>query len=111
MVRCGEVEVEAELKNGSRGRLHSKNLFTSRRTRTRHDKMMSATDTGVEPSPIQNITANYARLQRRYQQILDRLTPHMLYRWVGFAALLGVFFLRIVFAQGVSPRFLLLYRL
>ncbi|KAF5348656.1 hypothetical protein D9758_006780 [Tetrapyrgos nigripes] len=64
--------------------------------------MMSATDSGsgVEPSPIQNLTANYARLQRRYQQILDRLTPHMLYRWVGFAAILGVFFLRIVMAQG-----------
>jgi len=65
--------------------------------------MMSATDSGsgVDPSPVQNIAASYARIQRQYQQTLDRLTPHTLYRWVGFAGLLGVFFLRIVFAQGV----------
>ncbi|KAK7472475.1 hypothetical protein VKT23_000590 [Stygiomarasmius scandens] len=64
--------------------------------------MMSATDSGsgVDPSPVQNIAASYARIQRQYQQTLDRLTPHTLYRWVGFAGLLGVFFLRIVFAQG-----------
>ncbi|THV05135.1 retrieval of early ER protein Rer1 [Dendrothele bispora CBS 962.96] len=63
---------------------------------------MSATDsgTGVESSPVQNIQASYARIQRQYQQILDRLTPHMLYRWVGFAGLLSIFILRIVMAQG-----------
>lgn len=64
--------------------------------------MMSDTGSGVEPSPVQNITAQYAKLQRQYQQILDRWTPHVLHRWLSTAGLLAVFMLRIVIAQGVS---------
>lgn len=44
----------------------------------------------------------YARIQRQYQQTLDRWTPYMLYRWLSSAGLLAVFLLRIVLAQGVS---------
>jgi len=66
--------------------------------------MMSSSDVGAgtDPSPIQNISAQYSNIQRQYQQILDRWTPHMLYRWLGTAGLLCVFFLRIILAQGVS---------
>lgn len=64
--------------------------------------MMSSSDTGTDSSPVQNISAQYSKMQRQYQQVLDRLTPHMLYRWLGTAGLLAVFMLRIVLAQGVS---------
>lgn len=70
--------------------------------------MMSATDSGVEPSPVQNVSAAYSRISRQYQQILDRWTPYTMYRWVGTAGVLSVFFLRIVFSQGVRiPIFLI----
>ena len=72
--------------------------------------MMSSSDpsspalsgSGTDASPIQNISALYTRAQRQYQQILDRWTPYMLYRWLSTAGLLAVFLLRIVLAQGVS---------
>jgi hypothetical protein len=64
--------------------------------------MMSDSGSGLEATPIQNVSAQYVKLQRQYQQILDRWTPHTLYRWLSTAGLLFVFFLRIVFAQGVS---------
>lgn len=67
--------------------------------------MMSDSGSGVDPSPVQNISAQYAKLQRQYQQILDRWTPHMLYRWLSTAGLLTVFMLRIVLAEGVSQEF------
>lgn len=67
---------------------------------------MSDTGSGIEPSPMQNVTAQYVKIQRQYQQILDRWTPHMLQRWLATAGLLALFFLRIVLAQGVSPFFL-----
>ncbi|RDB24837.1 Protein rer1 [Hypsizygus marmoreus] len=56
---------------------------------------------GVDSSPVQNITAQYSKIQRQYQQVLDRWTPHVLQRWLSTAGLLGLFFLRIVLAQGV----------
>ena len=64
--------------------------------------MMSDSGSGVESSPVQNITAQYTKIHRLYQQILDRWTPFMLYRWLATAGLLCVFLLRIVLAQGVS---------
>ena len=65
--------------------------------------MMSASDTGsgVDSSPAQNVMASFTKLQRQYQQILDRWTPHMLYRWLGTGGVFLVFVLRIVLAQGV----------
>lgn len=55
-----------------------------------------------ENAPPQNIMAQFSKISRVYQQTLDRWTPHILHRWLAFAALIVVFFLRIVFAQGVS---------
>lgn len=88
----------------------SENLGHSAATTFVLAAMMSSSDptsatfsgSGADPSPIQNITAQYSKIQRQYQQILDRWTPHMLYRWLASAGLLAVFFLRIVLAQGVS---------
>jgi len=51
-------------------------------------------------SPFDGLRAQYSKLHRQYQQTLDRWTPHMLNRWLGTAALLAVFLLRIVLAQG-----------
>lgn len=65
--------------------------------------MMSSSDT--EPSsggPLKPVTDQYYKIMRQYQILLDRITPFMLQRWLGTAALVGVFFLRIVLAQGVS---------
>ena len=63
---------------------------------------MSDSGSGLEPSPVQNLQAQYAKIQRLYQQTLDRWTPHMLNRWLASAGLLALFFLRIVLSQGVS---------
>ncbi|KAI0302363.1 retrieval of early ER protein Rer1 [Multifurca ochricompacta] len=63
--------------------------------------MMSSSDAGGENSvSLQNIPATYARVKRQYQQLLDRITPHILYRWVGTAATVAIFELRILYAQG-----------
>ncbi|KAF8633285.1 hypothetical protein AX17_004460 [Amanita inopinata Kibby_2008] len=62
--------------------------------------MMSSNDNGSDSSPLQNISAQYTKVQRQYQQTLDRWTPHTLYRWLASAALLTVFILRILLAQG-----------
>jgi len=62
--------------------------------------MSSSEATGETTASLQNIPATYARLKRQYQQTLDRVTPHVLYRWVGTAVTIAVFELRIVYAQG-----------
>jgi len=62
--------------------------------------MMSDSGSGLEPSPVQNLQAQYAKIQRLYQQTLDRWTPHMLNRWLASAGLLALFLIRIVLAQG-----------
>ncbi|KAL1941478.1 hypothetical protein VTO73DRAFT_7295 [Trametes versicolor] len=61
--------------------------------------MMASSDT--ESSGPMEPLANYlAKGQRTYQQWLDRVTPFVLYRWLGTAGLLSLFMLRIVFAEG-----------
>lgn len=37
---------------------------------------------------------------RKFQGILDRITPYSTYRWLGTACLLALFFLRVVLGQG-----------
>ena len=64
--------------------------------------MMNDSGSGIEPTPLQNVSAQYVKIQRQYQQILDRWTPYVLNRWLATAGLLLVFLLRIVLAQGVS---------
>ena len=64
--------------------------------------MMSSSEaTGETSASLQNIPATYARIKRQYQQTLDRITPHVLYRWVGTTVTIAIFELRIVYAQGV----------
>lgn len=67
-----------------------------------HEVMMSDSGSGVDASPVQNMTAQYTKIKRQYQQTLDRWTPHILQRWLATAGLLAVFVLRILIAQGVS---------
>ncbi|CAE6465372.1 unnamed protein product [Rhizoctonia solani] len=54
------------------------------------------------PPALQPLEAKYLEYQRKYQQLVDRTTPHMLYRWLSTGGLVVLFLLRIVFAQGVS---------
>lgn len=60
--------------------------------------MMSSDESSS--SPMQPILNHYYNARRQYQQTLDRVTPFVLYRWLGTAGVLFIFFLRIVFAQG-----------
>ncbi|AEO69480.1 5b75d5fb-ba9f-4928-8c58-7e72b3b9037c [Thermothielavioides terrestris] len=54
-----------------------------------------------EPTtPFAAVSAQTSRLQRQYQALLDRLTPFVLYRWLGTGAALFIFFLRVFLAQG-----------
>jgi len=61
---------------------------------------MSDSGSAFDATPVEKITAHYTKVQRLYQQVLDRWTPHILQRWLATAGLLLLFFLRIVFAQG-----------
>ncbi|CAE6414868.1 unnamed protein product [Rhizoctonia solani] len=54
------------------------------------------------PPALQPLEAQYLKYQQKYQQLIDRTTPHMLYRWLSTGGLVVLFMLRIVFAQGVS---------
>ncbi|KAI1143597.1 retrieval of early ER protein Rer1 [Hypoxylon sp. FL0543] len=56
----------------------------------------------VEPeqTPFAAVTAQTSKIQRQYQALLDKSTPFVLYRWVGTGVFLGIFFLRILLAQG-----------
>ncbi|KAH0588786.1 hypothetical protein H2248_004587 [Termitomyces sp. 'cryptogamus'] len=56
---------------------------------------------GADPSPGQNIFAQFSKIQRQYQQTLDRWTPHVFQRWLSTGGLLTIFFLRILLAQVV----------
>jgi len=64
--------------------------------------MMSDSSSNVDASPVQNISAQYTKIKRQYQQTLDRWTPHIMQRWLATVGLLAVFMLRILIAQGVS---------
>ncbi|EEP76735.1 protein rer1 [Uncinocarpus reesii 1704] len=53
-----------------------------------------------EQTPFTAVTAQTSKLTRQYQAYLDASTPFTLYRWLGTGAILILFFLRIVLAQG-----------
>ncbi|KAI1340595.1 retrieval of early ER protein Rer1 [Xylariaceae sp. FL0016] len=53
-----------------------------------------------EQTPFAAVTAQTSKLQRHYQTLLDKATPHVLYRWIGTGVTLCVFFLRVLLAQG-----------
>jgi len=54
------------------------------------------------PPPLQPLEVHITKWQRKYQQTLDKLTPHVYQRWAGTAGLIALFLLRIVLSQGVS---------
>lgn len=62
--------------------------------------MMSSSDNGA--TGVGGLQERFINAQRQYQQLLDRVTPFVLYRWLGTAGLFAVFMLRILLAQGVS---------
>jgi hypothetical protein len=53
-------------------------------------------------TPLHTVQASFSKIQRQYQQTLDRWTPHVLQRWLATLGLLAVFMLRIVLSQGVN---------
>ncbi|KAJ9629150.1 retention in endoplasmic reticulum protein 1 [Knufia peltigerae] len=53
-----------------------------------------------ETTPFDAITVQSNKLLRQYQTYLDKSTPYVTYRWSGTGALLVLFFLRIIIAQG-----------
>ncbi|KAK4935341.1 hypothetical protein LTR10_023603 [Elasticomyces elasticus] len=57
---------------------------------------------GPEPdtTPFDAITTQGNKLMRQYQTYLDKSTPYVSYRWSATGALLVMFFLRIIIAQG-----------
>jgi hypothetical protein len=63
---------------------------------------MMDSDDSTPTGPLDSVKSSYTKFNRQYKQTLDRWTPHVLNRWLGTAALLAVFLLRIVLAQGVS---------
>jgi len=54
------------------------------------------------PPPLRPLEVHISAWRRKYQQTLDKLTPHTYQRWAGTAGLVTLFLLRIVFSQGVS---------
>ncbi|KAG6030970.1 hypothetical protein E4U40_007526 [Claviceps sp. LM458 group G5] len=53
-----------------------------------------------DQTPFAAVTVHTTMIQRKYQALLDRSTPFVLYRWVGTGVTLLLFFLRIFFLQG-----------
>jgi len=53
-----------------------------------------------EQTPFAAFSAQTSRFARQYQAYLDKSVPFTSYRWAGTGALLFIFFLRIIFAQG-----------
>ncbi|XP_042493139.1 protein RER1A-like [Macadamia integrifolia] len=39
-------------------------------------------------------------VSRRYQHLLDKSTPHILRRWIGFAVVVAIYVIRVLFIQG-----------
>ncbi|KAI0359621.1 retrieval of early ER protein Rer1 [Trametes cingulata] len=72
--------------------------------------MMASSD-AESSGPMEPLTNYLAKGQRQYQQWLDRITPFVLYRWLGTAGVLALFGLRIVFAQGVNAHAIYLLNL
>ncbi|KAJ6495772.1 retrieval of early ER protein Rer1 [Mycena vitilis] len=53
-----------------------------------------------QATPVEKLRGQFSTVQRQYQQLLDRWTPHTLNRWLATAGLLSLFLLRIVLSQG-----------
>jgi len=52
------------------------------------------------PAQLQPLIAHFNRLSRQYHMLLDRSAPHVFHRWIGTAALVSLFLLRVLLSQG-----------
>ncbi|KAL2108303.1 hypothetical protein VUR80DRAFT_3985 [Thermomyces stellatus] len=50
--------------------------------------------------PFEAVAVHTSAIQMRYQALLDKATPYVLYRWLGTGTFLVLFFVRIFVAQG-----------
>jgi len=55
---------------------------------------------GLERSGEDPVAAMVARFQQREQQVLDRLTPHAMERWLAFVGCLCIFLVRMFYIHG-----------
>ncbi|KAG2213217.1 hypothetical protein INT46_001578 [Mucor plumbeus] len=59
-------------------------------------------DFSSEPSEgaTSSLLAQKSQIERRFQQILDQVTPFTPYRWVATSVLLVLFMIRVIYAEG-----------
>ncbi|KAI8647009.1 retrieval of early ER protein Rer1 [Parasitella parasitica] len=59
-------------------------------------------DFASEPSEgaTSSLLAQKSQIERRFQQILDQVTPFTPYRWIGTTVLLILFMFRVIYAEG-----------
>ncbi|CAO3652504.1 unnamed protein product [Mucor fragilis] len=54
----------------------------------------------IEESTENGFMERKSSIVARWQAFVDRSTPYTTYRWISFGAIFGLFFLRIIIAQG-----------
>ncbi|XP_057949696.1 protein RER1A-like [Malania oleifera] len=55
---------------------------------------------GLSTSPAQFVSRWANLVSQRYQHLLDKITPHVLRRWIAFAAVTFLYTVRVYFVQG-----------
>ncbi|GAB2282647.1 Protein rer1a [Dionaea muscipula] len=60
----------------------------------------STVDDLQEPPSAAIVSRWFYEVSRRYQHLLDKSTPHILGRWIGFFAVAFIFAIRVYFIQG-----------
>ena len=55
---------------------------------------------GIDGGGVPFVAAWIAGVSRRYQHLLDKSTPHVLRRWLGFALLAFIYVVRVAIIQG-----------
>jgi hypothetical protein len=53
-----------------------------------------------EPSSSGSAANMAADWQRKFQYLLDKTSPHSMYRWIGFAVLMSLYILRVYLVNG-----------
>ncbi|KAG1051576.1 hypothetical protein G6F46_004289 [Rhizopus delemar] len=55
---------------------------------------------GESENTSSSLLAQKSQIERKFQQVLDRITPFVPYRWTGTAVLLILFMTRVIYAEG-----------
>ncbi|KAG1144217.1 hypothetical protein G6F37_004020 [Rhizopus arrhizus] len=55
---------------------------------------------GESENTSSSLLAQKSQIERKFQQVLDRITPYVPYRWTGTAVLLILFMTRVIYAEG-----------